>query len=297
MLADVATLRVRELGDYIREQRRGAQISLRQLARQAGVSNPYLSQIERGLRKPSAEILQQIARALRISAEALYVQAGILEERPGDTSTQDAITRDGAISERQKQVLLEIYDSFRRENEMRAPASGLPADADLGVTEAGTGEWAVEACGVIDAVEAERVLGEADMAAAELADQALIAPPAGAAAAKRPSGGTKRRTDGREVHSGRPADRRAGAKGQVRRSGRRRLRPGRSRGRVDNGAGCRRYPDCRGPGVAESGGPRAGRPGALDAVGGHRSAGQDGPHAAPSSRRIRARRFRCRPGL
>ena len=195
VLADVATLRVRELGDYIREQRRGAQISLRQLARQAGVSNPYLSQIERGLRKPSAEILQQIARALRISAEALYVQAGILEERPGDTSAQDAITRDGAISERQKQVLLEIYDSFRRENEMRAPASGLPADADLGVTEAGTAEWAVEA-GVIDAVEAERVLNEADMAAAELADQALIASPAGAAAAKRPSGGTKRRTDG-----------------------------------------------------------------------------------------------------
>ncbi len=194
----MATLRVRELGDYIREQRRGAQISLRQLARQAGVSNPYLSQIERGLRKPSAEILQQIARALRISAEALYVQAGILEERPGDTSTQDAITRDGAISERQKQVLLEIYDSFRRENEMRAPTSGLPADADLGVTEAGTAEWAVEAveAGVIDAVEAERVLSEADMAAAELADQALIASPAGAAAAKRPSGGTKRRTDG-----------------------------------------------------------------------------------------------------
>ena len=194
----MATLRVRELGDYIREQRRGAQISLRQLARQAGVSNPYLSQIERGLRKPSAEILQQIARALRISAEALYVQAGILEERPGDTSAQDAITRDGAISERQKQVLLEIYDSFRRENKMRAPASGLPADADLGVTEAGTVEWAVEAveAGVIDAVEAERVLNEADMAAAELADQALIASPAGAAAAKRPSGGTKRRTDG-----------------------------------------------------------------------------------------------------
>ena len=194
----MATLRVRELGDYIREQRRGAQISLRQLARQAGVSNPYLSQIERGLRKPSAEILQQIARALRISAEALYVQAGILEERPGDTSAQDAITRDGAISERQKQVLLEIYDSFRRENEMRAPASGLPADADLGVTEAGTVEWAVEAveAGVIDAVEAERVLSEPDMAAAELADQALIASPAGAAAAKRPSGGTKRRTDG-----------------------------------------------------------------------------------------------------
>jgi len=75
-------LNMRGLGEYIRDQRRTAQISLRQLARQAGVSNPYLSQIERGLRKPSAEILQQIAKALRISAEAMYVQAGILEEQP-----------------------------------------------------------------------------------------------------------------------------------------------------------------------------------------------------------------------
>src|SRR5512144_289322 len=152
----MATLKVSDLGDYIREQRRSAQISLRQLARLAGVSNPYLSQIERGLRKPSAEILQQIARALRISAEALYVQAGILEERQGDSSTLDAITRDAAISERQKQVLLEIYDSFRRENEIRAPAGLLPADADLGITETGSGEWAVEA-GLIDTVEAETV--------------------------------------------------------------------------------------------------------------------------------------------
>ena len=81
--SSIKEISVRGLGDYIREQRRTAQISLRQLARQAGVSNPYLSQIERGLRKPSAEILQQIAKALRISAEALYVQAGILEEREG----------------------------------------------------------------------------------------------------------------------------------------------------------------------------------------------------------------------
>lgn len=113
----VATLKVRELGDYIREQRQSASISLRQLARQAGVSNPYLSQIERGLRKPSAEILQQIAKALRISAEALYVQAGILEERDADTDVPGAILRDEWITERQKQVLLEIYDSFRKEND------------------------------------------------------------------------------------------------------------------------------------------------------------------------------------
>ncbi len=121
MLA-VTTLKVRELGDYIREQRRSAQISLRQLARLAGVSNPYLSQIERGLRKPSAEILQQIAKALRISAEALYVQAGILEERDSDTDVPAAVLRDERITERQKQVLLEIYDSFRKENDTAPPA-------------------------------------------------------------------------------------------------------------------------------------------------------------------------------
>jgi transcriptional regulator with XRE-family HTH domain len=123
----VAQLKVRELGDYIREQRHGAQISLRQLARLAGVSNPYLSQIERGLRKPSAEILQQIAKALRISAEALYVQAGILEERDGDTDVPSAIIHDGSITERQKQVLLQIYDSFRRENDSKSDAADAPA--------------------------------------------------------------------------------------------------------------------------------------------------------------------------
>src|SRR6476661_8810566 len=115
---------VRHLGEYIREQRRDSNVSLRQLARLAGVSNPYLSQIERGLRKPSAEILQQIAKALRISAEALYVQAGILEMREGSGLVADAILADEGISERQKQVLLEIYDSFRRENAAAAPTAG-----------------------------------------------------------------------------------------------------------------------------------------------------------------------------
>ncbi len=107
---------VRHLGDYIREQRASSQISLRQLAKLAGVSNPYLSQIERGLRKPSAEILQQIAKGLRISAEALYVQAGILEQRERGGAVADAVSSDGGLSERQKQVLLEIYGSFRKEN-------------------------------------------------------------------------------------------------------------------------------------------------------------------------------------
>jgi transcriptional regulator with XRE-family HTH domain len=113
----VAKIDVRNLGDYIREQRSTAQISLRQLATLAGVSNPYLSQIERGLRKPSAEILQQIAKALRISAEALYVQAGILEERYGDSDVPAAILSDAHLAERQKQVLLELYEAYRRESD------------------------------------------------------------------------------------------------------------------------------------------------------------------------------------
>ena len=123
----MAKLDVRTLGDYIREQRSAAQISLRQLASQAGVSNPYLSQIERGLRKPSADILQQIAKGLRISAEALYVQAGILEDRSADSGVRSALLADPQLSERQKQVLIEIYESFRRENAATGPAT---ADAD-----------------------------------------------------------------------------------------------------------------------------------------------------------------------
>ncbi|MCE0767487.1 helix-turn-helix domain-containing protein [Pseudonocardia kujensis] len=114
---------VDDIGSYIRAQREAAQVSLRQLARTAGVSNPYLSQIERGLRKPSAEILQQIAKGLRISAEALYVKAGILEERPASVVT-DAVLSDASLTERQKQVLLDIYQSFRREND-------LPVDPDV----------------------------------------------------------------------------------------------------------------------------------------------------------------------
>ncbi len=120
---------VRHLGDFIREQRSASDISLRQLAKLAGVSNPYLSQIERGLRKPSAEILQQIAKALRISAEALYVQAGILEQREGGGAVPDAVMSDDGLNERQKQVLLEIYDSFRKEN-----AAASPVTRDVAVT-------------------------------------------------------------------------------------------------------------------------------------------------------------------
>jgi len=105
--------KVKDLGAFIREQRNAAQKSLRHLATEAGVSNPYLSQIERGLRKPSAEILQSIARALRISAETLYVKAGFLEERHTDLA--EAIRADPGLSESQKRSLLEVYLSFRRE--------------------------------------------------------------------------------------------------------------------------------------------------------------------------------------
>lgn len=104
---------VGELGSYLREQRRQAQLSLRQLAEQADVSNPYLSQIERGLRRPSAEVLQQIAKALRISAESLYVRAGILDvDESGARMVEDAIHLDPQLTERQKSALLDIYRSF-----------------------------------------------------------------------------------------------------------------------------------------------------------------------------------------
>jgi transcriptional regulator with XRE-family HTH domain len=116
----MSAAKVRELGKFIRDQRRVAQISLRNLADQAGVSNPYLSQIERGLRKPSAEILQGIARALRISAETLYVKAGILEERQDSQDLVAAILREQDITEKHKQVLIEVYRSFRREAEAAA---------------------------------------------------------------------------------------------------------------------------------------------------------------------------------
>jgi len=104
---------VEGLGDYLREQRGQAQMSLRQLAELTDVSNPYLSQIERGLRRPSAEVLQQIAKALRISAESLYVRAGILDaDESGARMVEDAIALDPRLTERQKTALLDIYRSF-----------------------------------------------------------------------------------------------------------------------------------------------------------------------------------------
>ena len=117
-MSSAAQNAAQDIGTFIRTQREAAQVSVRQLAEKAGVSNPYLSQIERGLRKPSADVLQQIAKALRVSAEVLYVRAGILEL--SETSeVRDAIITDTAITERQKQVLLDIYTSFCQQNEAR----------------------------------------------------------------------------------------------------------------------------------------------------------------------------------
>jgi transcriptional regulator with XRE-family HTH domain len=112
-------MKVRDVGKFIREQRGAVGMSLRNLAKAAGVSNPYLSQIERGLRRPSADILNAIAKALRISAETLYVKAGILDDRKAAEDVQAAILADRSITERQKQVLVQIYASFRDETEAR----------------------------------------------------------------------------------------------------------------------------------------------------------------------------------
>lgn len=135
--------RWRDLGEFIREQRHVGHLSLRKLSEMAGISNPYLSQIERGLRKPSAEILQQIARALEISSETLYIRAGILEPRDGDTDLVAEIRRDLWLNEEQKKTLVQIYESFRAERraagfvpewppaEVRSdPAAGSDAAAD-----------------------------------------------------------------------------------------------------------------------------------------------------------------------
>jgi transcriptional regulator with XRE-family HTH domain len=118
-----------QVGDFIREQRSAARVSLRELARTAGVSNPYLSQVERGLRKPSAEILASIARGLKISAESLYEQAGILDRRSGNPDTVAAIRSDEALSERHKAVLLELYETYVREHRAAAKTSPHPTDS------------------------------------------------------------------------------------------------------------------------------------------------------------------------
>ncbi|MBX6356156.1 MAG: helix-turn-helix transcriptional regulator [Micromonosporaceae bacterium] len=116
----------RDIGTFIRDLRRNARISLRQLAEQAGVSNPYLSQVERGLRKPSAEVLQQIASALRVSTPLMYLRAGLLDAKDGQ-GVLAAIAADPDLTVAQKQSLSQIYETFRRENS-RAKADTATAE-------------------------------------------------------------------------------------------------------------------------------------------------------------------------
>jgi transcriptional regulator with XRE-family HTH domain len=119
------------LGDYLREQRQSAKLSVRQLSALAGISNPYLSQIERGLKKPSAEILQQLAKGLEVSSESLYVRAGILDERHGHSAevpdTRAVIGADPRLTDRQKAALLDVYDSFVGAPGDVAPATEAPS--------------------------------------------------------------------------------------------------------------------------------------------------------------------------
>ncbi|MGN6795276.1 MAG: helix-turn-helix domain-containing protein [Streptosporangiaceae bacterium] len=164
----MSPVNVSSIGSYIREQREQAKISIRQLAQAAGVSNPYLSQVERGLRRPSADILQQIAKGLRISAEALYVQAGILEDKPGESSVTDAIRADTEITERQKQMLIDIYESFRKEVTADAEAASGASEADAEATaeaEIGLGDSEVRSDAFARAVEESEI----DPLAAEVA--------------------------------------------------------------------------------------------------------------------------------
>lgn len=133
LVADLGRDLGKDIGEYIRQQRNHARISLRQLSKLAGVSNPYLSQIERGLRRPSAEILQQIAKGLRISAEALYVQAGILDA-PAGGPVPDAIRAATELTERQKQVLLDVYETFCRANASdQSTVEGSDVDSETSV--------------------------------------------------------------------------------------------------------------------------------------------------------------------
>jgi transcriptional regulator with XRE-family HTH domain len=155
-MSKLAPISVHDLGGYLREQRQAAQLSLRQLSEVAGVSNPYLSQIERGLKRPSAEILQQLAKGLRISAESLYVRAGILEEQAdhGDTPVGDvraAVLADRRLTDRQRSVLLDVYESFVGDGATGAatdpaetpPARTAPARSRSAKTASATPEPAV----------------------------------------------------------------------------------------------------------------------------------------------------------
>jgi transcriptional regulator with XRE-family HTH domain len=136
----------RELGEFIREQRSVAQLSVRRLSDMAGISNPYLSQIERGLRRPSAEILQQIAKALQLSAETLYVRAGILDPRDYEGDLTAAVLADPHLTDEHKRTLLRVYTSFRRENRsddeaMTGAANSRASSSSSSPSSSSTSSW------------------------------------------------------------------------------------------------------------------------------------------------------------
>ncbi len=151
---------VNTIGEYIRDQREQARISLRQLAQNAGISNPYLSQVERGLRRPSADILQQIAKGLRISAEALYIQAGFLEDKQPSSMVREAVLTDPDLTERQKQMVIEIYESFRKETRLAEGKDGeagdLPPDEAALTWPEDVGEDALDAAPPRPAIEPQQ---------------------------------------------------------------------------------------------------------------------------------------------
>lgn len=149
--------RWRDLGEFIREQRHLGQLSLRKLSEMAGISNPYLSQIERGLRKPSAEILQQIAKALHISAETLYVRAGILDEPLDHPDLVDLVRRDPWLTEEQKKTLITVYESFRATND----AAAVLAAVDLAAPQLATDDPPTDDAPVISDAEASEAGNEA----------------------------------------------------------------------------------------------------------------------------------------
>jgi transcriptional regulator with XRE-family HTH domain len=150
----------RELGEFIREQRSVARLSVRRLSDMAGISNPYLSQIERGLRRPSAEILKQIARALRISAETLYVRAGILDASDAEGNLASAILAEPSLTEDQKETLLRVYKSFRRENDWGNPTAPTRGEGDERVDSVESEEEVADATAADRPAPGERAAGE-----------------------------------------------------------------------------------------------------------------------------------------
>ena len=147
-----------DVGGFIRDLRRNAKISLRQLAEQAGVSNPYLSQIERGLRRPSAEVLQQLASALRVSTPAMYLRAGLLDDKEGQ-GVLAAIAVDPDLTMAQKQSLTQIYETFRRENTRLAEATAAATESAAGGPAAGAATESASAGPTTDTVNAQAVGG------------------------------------------------------------------------------------------------------------------------------------------